>query len=81
MAAAREGDAFDLDELLGRELSPAEVTRARQIIACSGALAATEHEIGVAADEARDVLTASNLPAVAADALTALVALSTDRKA
>ncbi|MCE1174828.1 MAG: polyprenyl synthetase family protein [Propionibacteriales bacterium] len=81
MAAARESDALDLDELLGRELSSSQVTRARQIIACSGALAATEHEIGVAADEARDVLAASGLPAVATDALTALVALSTDRKA
>ncbi|PKQ31330.1 MAG: polyprenyl synthetase family protein [Actinobacteria bacterium HGW-Actinobacteria-2] len=81
MAAARESDALDLDELLGRELSAAQVTRARQIIACSGALAATEHEIGVAAQQALNALADSGLPAVAADGLTALVALSTDRQA
>jgi geranylgeranyl diphosphate synthase type I len=81
MAAASERDAHDLDALLGHRLTTAQVTRARQIIACSGALAATEHEIGVAAAEALDVLATAGLPPTAAAGLARLVALSTQREA
>jgi geranylgeranyl diphosphate synthase, type I len=80
MAGAHEAEARELDGLLGRELSTAEVSRAQQIIVDSGALAATEAEIEADAALALAELEAAGLSAAATSGLSALVALATKRQ-
>ena len=81
MAGASEAEATELDALLGRPLSPAEVARAQQIITTSGALAATEAEIETSATQALAALAAAGLPPEATAGLTELVHLATQRDA
>ena len=77
MAAADAESATRLDALLGRALSPAEVDAARQLIAESGALAATEAEILADTRAALDAL--AEVPDPAATGLRRLAELATQR--
>ncbi|PZQ45445.1 MAG: polyprenyl synthetase family protein [Phenylobacterium zucineum] len=79
MATASEADAADLGALLGRRLSPAEVTRARELIVRSGALATVEREIEEAAEEAVGAL--GGIAEPARTGLTALAEVATRRAA
>jgi len=81
MAATTPAEATELDTLLGRPLSPAEVARAQQIIVTSGALATTEAEIASGAAAALAELEAASLAETAAAGLAALVRLATEREA
>ena len=80
MASASDAAAHRLTELLGRELDAGELADARQIIADSGALAATEQEIESATDEALAVLTVPAIPEPARSGLAALARLAGQRE-
>lgn len=81
MASASESDAVELDRLLGRPLTASGLDRAREIIAESGALAATEAEIRDAHQESLEVLDQADLGDAAHAALAALAGLASHREA
>lgn len=82
LTCLRDGSATEaaaLDELLGRELSEAEVVRAQQIITDSGALASVEQAIERGRQQALAVLMKADFTDSGRTALQELVTLTLDR--
>lgn len=81
MAGLDPTSAQELDALLGRPLTPAQITQAQTLIVDSGAVDAVENDIAQSAAQARAVLTQDIDYPPARQGLDALVGITCDRNA